>query len=246
LRRVIVFLPVRGFMALGYFFFGLILTVVSVPYYLIILRSVGVGSAESLFMALAIPFLSLLSSPVNLVLKETSRPVFTQVIDRVYFLGITILLPRLGLTVRTTLIAINVGGALIPSILSLVLMSYLSANSLALTLASLLVVSLIVNRFSKVIPSVGIVTPGFIPPLISTVICTLSFFWRPTLIIISSYVCGVLGSLIGADLLNLRSVLRNSPPIVSIGGMGTFDGIYLTGVLSVFISFVVIDLLKFL
>ena len=48
-----------------------------------------------------------------------------------------------------------------------------------------------------------------------------------------AYICGVLGVLIGADLLNLNKIKKLGAPTASIGGAGTFDGIFLTGVLAV-------------
>jgi hypothetical protein len=42
-----------------------------------------------------------------------------------------------------------------------------------------------------------------------------------------------LGTLVGADLLNLARVQGLGAPLVSIEGAGTFDGIFLTSVLSV-------------
>ncbi len=45
-----------------------------------------------------------------------------------------------------------------------------------------------------------------------------------------------LGSLIGADLLNLKKIPELGTPIASIGGAGTFDGIFLTGIISVLLA----------
>jgi len=45
-------------------------------------------------------------------------------------------------------------------------------------------------------------------------------------------VSGSMGTLIGADLLNLRQFWRLGAPMVSIGGAGTFDGVFLTGILA--------------
>jgi uncharacterized membrane protein len=39
--------------------------------------------------------------------------------------------------------------------------------------------------------------------------------------------------LIGADLMNWRRLLELGAPVVSLGGAGTFDGIYITGLVSV-------------
>ena len=51
-----------------------------------------------------------------------------------------------------------------------------------------------------------------------------------------AYIGGSLGTLIGADLLNLGSVRGLGAPVASIGGAGTFDGIFLIGIVSVLIA----------
>lgn len=42
--------------------------------------------------------------------------------------------------------------------------------------------------------------------------------------------------LIGADLLNLGAVRGLGAPVASIGGAGTFDGIFVTGILAVLLA----------
>jgi uncharacterized membrane protein len=44
-----------------------------------------------------------------------------------------------------------------------------------------------------------------------------------------AFCAGVLGPLIGADLLHMRDVKRISTGLASIGGAGTFDGIVISG-----------------
>lgn len=51
-----------------------------------------------------------------------------------------------------------------------------------------------------------------------------------------AYIAGSLGTLIDADLLNLGKVAGLGAPIASIGGAGTFDGIFLTGILAVLLA----------
>ena len=51
-----------------------------------------------------------------------------------------------------------------------------------------------------------------------------------------AYVSGSLGTLIGADLLNLDKMRAIGTPIASLGGAGTFDGIFVTGILAVLIA----------
>jgi len=51
-----------------------------------------------------------------------------------------------------------------------------------------------------------------------------------------AYIGGSMGTLLGADLLNLGRVQHLGAPVASIGGAGTFDGIFVTGVLAVLIA----------
>jgi uncharacterized membrane protein len=51
-----------------------------------------------------------------------------------------------------------------------------------------------------------------------------------------AYIAGALGTLIGADLTNLDKVSGLGAPVASIGGAGTFDGIFLTGILAVILA----------
>ncbi len=50
-----------------------------------------------------------------------------------------------------------------------------------------------------------------------------------------AYVSGTLGTLIGADLLNLGKLSQLRVGSASIGGAGTWDGVFLTGILAVFL-----------
>lgn len=51
-----------------------------------------------------------------------------------------------------------------------------------------------------------------------------------------AYVWGVLGTLIGADLTNLGAVQEIIAPIASIGGAGTFDGVFLSSTIAVLLA----------
>jgi uncharacterized membrane protein len=51
-----------------------------------------------------------------------------------------------------------------------------------------------------------------------------------------AYIAGSLGTLIGADLTNLDKVRGLGAPVAWIGGAGTFDGIFLTGILAVLLA----------
>ena len=45
-----------------------------------------------------------------------------------------------------------------------------------------------------------------------------------------------MGTLIGADLLNLDKISGLGAPVASIGGAGTFDGIFLIGIMAVLLA----------
>jgi uncharacterized membrane protein len=51
-----------------------------------------------------------------------------------------------------------------------------------------------------------------------------------------AYLSGVLGTLIGADLTNLNKIADLGAPVASIGGAGTFDGVFLTGIVAVLLA----------
>ncbi|MEO2169160.1 MAG: DUF1614 domain-containing protein, partial [bacterium] len=80
---------------------------------------------------------------------------------------------------------------------------------------------------------VGIAIPILVAPLVAAGAAFLLAPGSPAPI---AYVGGTLGTLIGADLLNLRSIRLLGAPIVSIGGAGTFDGVFLSGLLAVLLS----------
>jgi uncharacterized membrane protein len=75
--------------------------------------------------------------------------------------------------------------------------------------------------------------PIFVPPLAAAAVALiLSRQSASTL----AYVAGSLGTLIGGDLLNLGNIRGLGAPIASIGGAGTFDGIFVTGILAVLLA----------
>jgi len=77
------------------------------------------------------------------------------------------------------------------------------------------------------------VVPIFIPPLIAA---GSALLLAPQASPSLAYIAGSLGTLIGADLLNLRKIRGLGAPLASIGGSGTFDGIFLTGILAVLLA----------
>jgi uncharacterized membrane protein len=130
-----------------------------------------------------------------------------------------------------TLIAVNIGGAVIPTLVSLYLViKHKLWISGALAVAG---VAIVVHWLAYPVPGIGIAVPMF-APVVATVIVALllSREYGARL----AYVGGCLGTLIGADLSNLDKVQGLGAPIASIGGAGTFDGVFLTGILAVLLA----------
>lgn len=130
-----------------------------------------------------------------------------------------------------TIIAVNVGGAVIPVILSLYL---LVQNAFYLrAIVAVAIVAAVVHFLAYPVRGIGISVPTFVPPIVAALVAMI-LGWRraPPL----AYIAGSLGTLIGADLLNIGKIQGLGAPIASIGGAGTFDGIFLTGILAVLLS----------
>lgn len=127
-------------------------------------------------------------------------------------------------------IAINLGGGIIPLILSFYFLER-TINPLPIFIALILMI-FITHYFSRVIPGVGIGVPALIPPIFAALFSLIFYPENPA---ICAYISGTLGTLIGADLLNLYK-LKNYPGLLSIGGAGVFDGIFLTGIIAVFLT----------
>ena len=128
-----------------------------------------------------------------------------------------------------TVVAINVGGALIPTVVSFYLLWKAPSDTLY-SLVGVAVVAVITHAVARPVKGVGIATPAFIPPLIAAILAYTLPSGAPRIV---AYVSGVLGTLIGADLSNLNTIPKLGAPIASIGGAGTFDGVFLSGIIAV-------------
>ncbi|MFH1643021.1 MAG: DUF1614 domain-containing protein [Patescibacteria group bacterium] len=132
-------------------------------------------------------------------------------------------------------IAINVGGAVIPILLSLwfLFKAYNQGIALKPIFISIALMSLILKYMSRVIPGKGIMVPTLAPPFWAAFF---ALVFVPKSASMAAFVIGTLGTLIGADLLNLKKIERLSPGFLSIGGAGVFDGIFLIGIVSALLS----------
>ena len=131
-----------------------------------------------------------------------------------------------------TIIAINLGGAIIPVLFSVYLLFYKSLNPLEVGMAIVLV-SLISYSISRPIAGFGIGMPILLAPLLAAMI---AITIDPEQSAPLAYIAGTMGVLIGADILRIRDVGKLGAPFASIGGAGTFDGIFITGLIAVLLT----------
>jgi uncharacterized membrane protein len=180
-------------------------------------------------VAMLILFGSLLGSYINIpVAQLPESPIASdEIID---FFGMRYIVA--GVTGWSgTIIAVNVGGAVIPTLLSI----YLLARNQIWLLGTVgtVIVTVVVHRLAYLVPGVGIAVPFLGPPLVTAIVAVvLSRRFAGPL----AYISGSLGTLIGADLLNLDKLHGLGVPVASIGGAGTFDGIFVNGIVAVLIA----------
>ena len=188
-------------------------------------ETMGVDRRYIFFLLL----LSFLGSYVNIPIVQLppEKLITPRIVD---FFGMQYVIPD-GAKRPGTVIAVNLGGAVIPVILSI----YLIVRN-RLYLRSVLAVGIVtvaVHLMAYPVPGFGIAEPMFIPPLVTAIVAlAVSRDHAAPL----AYIAGSLGTLIGADLLNLHRIQGLGAPVASIGGAGKFDGIFLTGLIAVLLA----------
>ena len=194
---------------------------------------IGFSSREVIILFLATFAGSFINIPIATL--ESHEPVLTNAFVRVY--GITYRIPPIIEESKKTVIAVNLGGALIPIAVSMYLL-FKFPDIVPFAALGVLVVSFISHLVSKPVKGVGIVSPALISPIaaaIFSIAISVEFLIANETFVLA-YVCGVLGTLIGADISNLGKIKRIGAPIASIGGAGTFDGVFLSGIIAVLLA----------
>jgi uncharacterized membrane protein len=178
--------------------------------------------------ALTLLVVSLIGSVVNLPVARLRNQVI-EVRRTISVSGVRSLVPTL--TRRNTTIAVNVGGALVPVVVS----GYLIAHDRIgwQALAAVVIVGALVHLVARPVPGLGIAVPALLPGIIAALVAVAL---HPVAVAGLAYAGGTLGTLVGADLVNLGKVRRLGAPVVSIGGAGTFDGVFITGIIAVLLA----------
>jgi len=208
------------------FFFFIVFFFIMVQINIIALAFTRIGiPPEYVFSAL---FVTLVGSFVNIPIKRYPQETMTTE-TRVDFFGFRYVIPVWKK--KETILAINVGGAIVPIVISIYLL--LKTGIWLRAGAATAIMTMVTHKLARPVQGVGIAMPAFIPPLIAALI---SIIVGQGYVPIVAYISGTLGTLIGADLLNMEKIKDLGAPVASIGGAGTFDGIFLNGVLAVLLA----------
>jgi len=217
------YLPLApGFFAIlvGFFFLALILRSVRYAY-----ESLGVSSNTAIFLLLA----TLIGSFFNIPIAELA-PERAMSHHHVDFFGMRYAVPGVSHW-KGTVVAVNVGGAVIPTLVSFYLL--MKRELWVKGLVATAIVALVIHWMADPVPGLGIAVPVFVPVVVTAIVAMLLSRGDSAPL---AYIAGSLGTLIGADLTNLDKVRGLGAPVASIGGAGTFDGIFLTGILAVLLA----------
>jgi uncharacterized membrane protein len=142
-------------------------------------------------------------------------------------------------TYQNWAIAINVGGAVIPILVSIYLLATQRCTWRALI--GILIVAFFTYNVTSV-SSAGVTSPfplWLIPPAVASIFSLLSCYKRPKHAAPVAYISGTLGVLVGADLFHLPDILAlpaTNEVTASIGGAAIFDMVFLAGVIAVLID----------
>jgi uncharacterized membrane protein len=213
-------------------FFSILVGILAIVFILLELRllryaylSLGIGRGAAMLLLVG----SLVGSFFNIPIAELApeRVMSNQVVD---FFGMHYAVPVV-VNWPGTVIAVNVGGAVIPTVMSIYLLAKYALWGKGLVATA--IVALVIHWLANPVPGIGIAVPVFMPAVITAVVALI--LSRPYAAPLA-YIAGGLGTLIGADITNLDKVAGLGAPVASIGGAGTFDGIFLTGILAVLLA----------
>jgi len=220
------FLPVAFLIFIAFILFLPILFILG--YFQILtlgFEKLGISPEVTIFLLLAI----LISSSINIPLTK-KKLVYT---EESRFFGLW-KIPK----IKAQGIAINLGGAIIPILLSFYFLFLILRQGFSLqpVLIATILMIIICKFLAKIIPGIGISLPAFIPPIFSAIF---ALILAPEFATPCAFISGVLGVLIGADILSLPKFLGEGQKyggFVSIGGAGVFDGIFLVGIISTLLA----------
>jgi uncharacterized membrane protein len=202
------------------------ITILQVDLFEIAFTKLGLTPQQSLFLLIG----SLLGSGINLPLLQLRNP------EQGFPVKVVVQKVIFGVAPKTlsdkVIIAVNVGGCLIPVGLSLYFISLQLIDPVKIFIG-VFGITLLSYKTSQLIPGFGVGMPIFLAPLSAAL---LALIIDPEHAAQLAYMSGVLGVLIGADLMRIKNIAQLGRSIAVIGGAGTFDGIFLTGLIAALLA----------
>jgi len=215
-----------AFLLVVVFFFSLFFLFIFIQINLIAVAFAEIGiPSEYVFGAL---LATLLGSFVNIPIKRIPQEQMHNGREARY-MGMRYRIPLPA--GNETILAVNLGGAVIPLLICLYLLfktgMWIKAGIAVGAMAA------ISYRLARPVRGVGIALPAFVPPILAALVGVILADNSAPMI---AYIAGTMGTLLGADLLHLNKIARLGAPVASIGGAGTWDGIFLNGILAVILA----------
>ncbi|PQJ33801.1 hypothetical protein BSZ35_03565 [Salinibacter sp. 10B] len=195
------------------------------------LGKLGLGPATSILAALSIFLGSAVNVPVTRIEHEQTVEYLPN-----RLLGLHRLFSQSVQRRTYTVIAVNVGGCLVPTALAGYQCARLAMEAPSILPAALLALGINVTLcyfVAQPVPDTGITMPAIVPAG-AAALCGLVLTpeWAPPV----AFMAGVLGPLLGADFLHLDDIAEIGTGMASIGGAGTFDGIVLSGLVATLLA----------
>ncbi|PSQ77929.1 MAG: hypothetical protein BRD35_02675 [Bacteroidetes bacterium QH_7_62_13] len=191
------------------------------------LGKLGLGPTSSLLAAFGI----FLGSVVNVPVAQIERSTTVEHLPN-RLLGLHRLFSRAVQQRTYTVVAVNVGGCLLPTALAGYQAARLAAEAPSVLPAAgtaLAINVAICYYVARPVQNVGITMPPLVPAGVAALSgLVLAPEWAPPV----AFMAGVLGPLIGADFLHLDDIADIGTGMASLGGAGTFDGIVLSGLVA--------------
>jgi uncharacterized membrane protein len=163
-----------------------------------------------------LPLFSMKSEPPNL---EEIPPQLRELYRKMPYTGKTIIMA-------------NVGGCVVPVAFCLYLLAHHPLNIFYVVLA-VAAVTLLSFKTSRSVPGIGMGMPILLAPILAALV---SVALDPANAAPMAFISGTMGVLIGADLLHLEDIRKMGTPVASIGGAGSFDGIFISGIVAVLLA----------
>jgi uncharacterized membrane protein len=184
-------------------------------------------------IGIAIAFCIILGSLINIPLKRV-KTVSKIPIDLRQLYGLNRFFTRRILQKNEMTIAVNFGGCVVPLALALHQLTHLFTAEIILMPILVIIINVIIcYRLSEVKAGVGILLPAFVPGIIAALCALILSPENPSSV---AFCAGILGPLIGADILRLKHIIALGSGSASIGGAGIFDGIVISGFVALLLS----------